>query len=145
MKKSIVIGLATIVGLTACSRNVAPPPTAVAPPETKLPATVSELSPDETASLIKGNPALVILDMRVETEWGEEGHLQGAQLTNYYRKDLKDHLATLDREKPHLVYCAIGERAKQTAAQMAELGFKEVYVLVGGLNAWKASGKPVVK
>lgn len=94
---------------------------------------------------MKAKPDLVLLDMRVETEWGEEGHLQGAQLTNYYRKDLRGYLADMDHKKLYLVYCAIGERSKQTAVQMAELGFTEVHVLAGGLNAWKAAGKPVVK
>ena len=94
---------------------------------------------------MKAKSDLVILDMRVETEWAEEGHLQGAQLTNYYRQGLRDHLAAMDRKKPCLVYCAIGERSKRTAVQMAELGFTEIHVLAGGLNAWKAAGKPVVK
>ena len=142
MKLALALAL---VMFAACSRNAAPPPTAVSPPETKLPANCRELSPDETEALMKAKPGLVLLDMRVETEWAEEGRLQGAQLTNYYRKDLRDHLAAMDRKQPHLVYCAIGERSRKTAVQMAELGFGEIYILAGGLNAWKAAGKPVVK
>ena len=140
----LVIALALVM-IAACSRHAAPLPTAVSPPETKLPANCRAISPDEAEALMKAKSDLVILDMRVETEWAEEGHLQGAQLTNYYRQGLRDHLAAMDRKKPCLVYCAIGERSKQTAVQMAELGFTEIYVLAGGLNAWKAAGKPVVK
>ena len=139
-----LVALTALIMLVACSREPASP-VATSPPETKLPASCHEISPDETEALMKAKPDLVILDMRVETEWGEEGHLQGAQLTNYYRKALRDHLAAMDRKKPYLVYCAIGERSKLTAVQMAELGFNEIYVLAGGLNAWKAAGKPVVK
>jgi rhodanese-related sulfurtransferase len=145
MRSWLVLAFAMVVGLTACSRKSAPPSTATSPPETRLPANCREISLTETEALLKTKPELVILDMRVETEWGEEGHIQGAQFANYYRQDLKGYLSALDRTKPYFVYCAIGERSKQTAVQMAELGFKEIYVLAGGLNAWKAAGKPVVK
>ena len=94
---------------------------------------------------MKAKPDLVILDMRVESEWVEEGHLPNAQRTNFYREALKEHLAAMDRSKPYLVCCAIGERSRQTVAQMGELGFRELYLLSGGMNAWKASGRPVAK
>jgi rhodanese-related sulfurtransferase len=145
MRSWLVLAFAMVVGLTACSRKSKPPSTATSPPETRLPANCREISLTETEALLKTKPELVILDMRVETEWGEEGHIQGARFANYYRQDLKGYLSALDRTKPYFVYCAIGERSKQTAVQMAELGFKEIYVLAGGLNAWKAAGKPVVK
>jgi rhodanese-related sulfurtransferase len=141
----IALGMATLLALAACSRSAAPPSTATSPPETKLPASCHEVSPDEAEAMMKAKPDLVLLDMRVETEWDSEGHLPGAQLTNFYRKELRAYLDAMDHTKPYLVYCAIGERSKQTAAQMAGLGFKEIYVLAGGINAWKAAGKPVVK
>ncbi|MBX7209309.1 MAG: rhodanese-like domain-containing protein [Verrucomicrobiaceae bacterium] len=133
-----------VLALAACSRE----PSTVqptAPPETKLPASAREVTVDETETLLKTKPGLLILDMRVETEWAEEGHIPGAQLTNYYRANLRERLDALDHTKPSLVYCAIGERARLTAVIMGELGFKEIHVLKGGLNAWKAAGKAVVK
>ena len=133
------------IGAGQCSREAAPPPAVVSPPETKLPAVCKALSPDEAEALIQSKPDLAILDMRVETEWAAEGHIAGAQFTNFFRAGLGEHLARIDRKKPCLIYCAIGERSKQTAVQMAALGFGELYVLTGGLNAWKAAGKPVVK
>lgn len=145
MRSVIALGLSMLLGLSACSRKAAPPPTAISPPETKLPASCHEISPDEADAMKKAKPDLVLLDMRVETEWAAEGHIPGAQFANYFRGGLRDYLAAMDRKKPYLVYCAIGERSRLTAVQMAELGFNEVYVLAGGLNAWKAVGKPVVK
>ena len=134
-----------LAGLAACSRNAVPTPAAISPPETRLPANCHEVSLDEADAMIKAKPDLVILDMRVETEWAAEGHISGATFANYFRGGLRDYLDAMDRRKPYLVYCAIGERSKLTAVQMAELGFKEIYVLAGGLNAWKSAGKPVVK
>lgn len=143
MKKLAI--MAVFAAIASCSRHAASPPVSVVPPEIKLPANCSELSVNETEALVKAKPGLVILDMRVETEWAEEGHIGGAQFANYFRGGLKDYLAALDRTKPCLVYCAIGERSRLTAVELAQLGFREIYLLKGGLNAWKAAGKPVVK
>lgn len=146
MKSWRIIALVIVcIGASQCSRDAAPPPAAVSPPETKLPAVCKALTPDEAEALIKAKPDLAILDMRVETEWAAEGHIPGAQFTNFFRGELREHLSQIDRKKPCLIYCAIGERSKQTAVQMAELGFSELYVLTGGLNSWKAAEKPVVK
>lgn len=145
MRTVVTSGLALLFCLAACLREGAPPSTAVSPPVTKLPDSCRELSCDEAEALMKAKPDLVILDMRVESEWVEEGHLPNAQRTNFYREALKEHLAAMDRSKPYLVCCAIGERSRQTVAQMGELGFRELYLLSGGMNAWKASGRPVAK
>lgn len=145
MRTAVALCLVVSLGVAACSRESSSVRAITSPPDTKLPAACREVSPDEAEALIKTKPALVLLDMRVETEWGAEGHISGAQLTNFFRAGLREHLATMPREKPHLVYCALGERSRQTAAMMGELGFKEIYVLAGGLDAWKAAAKPVVK
>ena len=146
MKSWRVIALAIVcIGASQCSRDAASPPVAVSPPETELPSVCKALTPDEAEALMKSKPGLAILDMRVETEWASEGHIAGAQFTNFFRGGLRQHLSQIDRKKPCLIYCAIGERSKQTAVQMAELGFTELYVLTGGFNAWKAAGKPAEK
>lgn len=148
MKKgtSGIIAAFFALGMCGCGgKQAAMPMPAVAPPAVVLPEAYRELSPQEVATLIQQKPDLQILDMRVETEWAEEGHIAGAHLTNFYRQKLGEHLQTLDHKKPYLVYCALGERARLTAAQMAELGFAEVYLLKDGLNAWKKAGLPLVQ
>lgn len=142
------IALACLLGLTAviggCLREkapVAPPP---APPERPLPAGFKLLAPADVETLLGSRAGLVVLDMRTEKEWSEEGHLPNATLANYFRANLRVYLEGLDRRAPYLLYCAIGGRARLTAEQMAELGFTEVYLLDGGLTAWKTAGKPVV-
>lgn len=141
-----IVGAILAAGLCACGQKQATLPSPpIAPPAVVLPAAFRELSPQEAAALIQQKPDLQILDMRVETEWAEEGHIAGAHLTNFYRQKLGEHLQTLDRNKPYFVYCALGERARLTAAQMAELGFAEVYLLKDGLNAWKKAGLPLVQ
>lgn len=84
-----------------------------------------------------------ILDVRTPAEWNE-GIIEGATMANIYEKDFEAQLAKLDKEKPVAVYCKVGGRSGQVMAKMQELGFKEVYNLNGGMDAWKGAKKPTV-
>ena len=64
---------------------------------------------------------------------------------NIYEPSFETNLAKLDKEKPVAVYCKVGGRSGQAMAKMQELGFKEVYNLKGGMDAWKSAKKPTVK
>lgn len=85
-----------------------------------------------------------ILDVRTPDEWNE-GIIEGAVMNNIYNDDFESQLEKLDKEKPVAVYCKVGGRSGQAMAKMTELGFKEVYNLNGGMDAWKSAGKPTVK
>jgi len=43
------------------------------------------------------------------------------------------------------LYCRSGSRTRKAADAMQKIGFKHVYMLEGGINAWKEAGKEVVK
>jgi sulfur-carrier protein adenylyltransferase/sulfurtransferase len=84
--------------------------------------------------------AFAILDVRQPWEY-EEDHLPGAKLIPM--GELKDALDKLDKDKPTLVYCAVGGRSRVAAQLMSGMGFKEVFNLAGGIKAYrgaKASG-----
>jgi rhodanese-related sulfurtransferase len=85
-----------------------------------------------------------ILDVRTPDEWNE-GIIEGATMANFYGSDFEAQLLKLDKEKPIAVYCKVGGRSGKAMAQMQKLGFKEVYNLDGGMDAWKGAGKPTVK
>lgn len=84
-----------------------------------------------------------ILDVRTPDEWNE-GIMEGATMANFYNSDFEAQLLKLDKEKPVAVYCKVGGRSGKAMAQMNKLGFKEVYNLNGGMDAWKKAGKPTV-
>jgi rhodanese-related sulfurtransferase len=57
---------------------------------------------------------------------------------------LKQDSAQLkDKTKPVVVVCASGQRARNGAKQLRAEGFEQVYVLSGGLHAWKEAKLPV--
>lgn len=102
------------------------------------------LSPTDFEGKLATTKDKIVLDVRTPEEY-KQSHLAGAVLVNFYDKDFKQQVAKLDKTKPVFVYCAGGVRSGKATAQMADLGFTSLYNLDGGLKAWNAAGKPVVK
>jgi phage shock protein E len=85
-----------------------------------------------------------LLDVRTKEEWNE-GHLKGAILVTITQEEfLKNAKVKLDPKKPVVVYCRSGRRSAMATEQLRTAGFT-VLDLDGGIIAWQAAGKPVVK
>jgi rhodanese-related sulfurtransferase len=130
--------------LSACGPAPIPPAERTEPP-VQLPKHYEWISPQAAARLIADTPQLGLADVRTEEEYAApSGRLAKALLAPY----LADNRATLEkmeRDRPWLLYCALGPRSEATAADMATMGFQKVYLLRGGFNAWLAAGLPVEK
>lgn len=111
-----------------------------------LPAPAQELAtecdPARFAELMTARPGQV-LDVRTPEEWAT-GVISGARFIDFNAGGFKEAAATLDRTKPVYVYCAAGGRSYRAGRQLRELGFVEVYDLVGGMEAWKEAGRATV-
>jgi adenylyltransferase/sulfurtransferase len=57
---------------------------------------------------------------------------------------LPDCLDDLDRSREYVVYCHIGIRSVHAVQLMREAGFRHVYNLTGGIDAWSARIDPSV-
>lgn len=83
-----------------------------------------------------------LVDVRQPKEY-EAGHIPGAVLAPL--GELHASLDTFNRQKPVIVYCAIGGRSSAGASVFLNAGFNEVYSLEGGFRAWEgpqAAGGP---
>jgi rhodanese-related sulfurtransferase len=78
---------------------------------------------------------VVVLDVRTPAETAE-GMIAGAQELDFRAPDFQDKLGKLDRDKTYLVYCRSGGRSSSACSMMEEMGFKNVYNLVGGYQGW---------
>ena len=58
---------------------------------------------------------------------------------------VKERAAELKKDRPVLVVCDQGRSAGPAAATLRAAGFAEVYVLAGGLAAWREAGLPLKK
>lgn len=81
------------------------------------------------------DPSFVILDVRTTGEYNTR-HIRGAINLDFYSPTFSTELAQLSRCDAYLVYCAAGSRSGQAVAQMASLGFFEVYNMLGGFNSF---------
>lgn len=106
--------------------------------------TIHEVNPDEFESLLKSSKNVVLIDVRTQDEFEEE-HLPGALNIDFYSPDFEIKLKKFARNLPILLYCHSGRRSFQAAKRLSLLGFQEIYTLKGGIEAWKAHNKPVVK
>lgn len=106
------------------------------------PAVAAPVKIEQAEKQLAGGAQL--LDVRTKEEW-DEGHLKGATLITVTEEGFLDKAkAALDPKKGVVVYCRSGGRSAKAAAQLRSAGFT-VYDLDGGITAWKAAGKPVVK
>ena len=79
--------------------------------------------------------AVVLLDVRTPPEIAE-GKIAGAKELDFRSPDFSEKVGTLDKEKTYLIYCRSGGRSGNTCKMMADKGFKKLYNLKGGYNAW---------
>lgn len=86
-----------------------------------------------------------VLDVRTAGEF-IGGHLKNVLQADWTdREQFVERTKHLDKNKTLLIYCASGIRSAQAAAFLKQEGFREVINLQGGIAAWNAAGKPVVR
>lgn len=101
--------------------------------------TLHHIDPGTLRNWLEAEKALLI-DIREPDEYARE-HIPGSRQVSLSGLDREDFQGKQD--KIAVVLCQSGNRTEQAAGQILGTGFKEVYSLDGGLQAWKAAGLPV--
>ena len=97
--------------------------------------------PSARAILEKGFEG-ILLDVRERDEY-VWAHIEGSQLAPL--SEFGQHLETLPRGIPYLVYCKMGQRSAHAARILMEAGFADVTNLQGGIMAWLDDKAPVIR
>ena len=139
MKTPLVIYLALALAGPLFAEDAPKAPPAAAPA-----SVAKNVSPDEAEKLLKGNPKIVVLDVRTPEEF-VAGHLAGAKNVDFKAADFAEKVAALDKSKTYLVHCAAGGRSSKTLDVMKGKNFAALYHLNEGFKAWEKAGKPVEK
>ncbi len=105
------------------------------------PSAVEKLSIEEFAVKTQ-ETGVVVLDVRTPMEFAE-GHLEKAVNVDFQSGSFEVEVSKLDRDVTYAVYCRSGNRSGQAVKQMADLGFKSLYDMDGGVIEWTAAGKPI--
>lgn len=93
----------------------------------------------QVTQLINGKNATVV-DIRSPEEFAK-GSLPNAR--NLPADRVKDGSVALKKDRPLIVVCATGQAAGKVAAQLRSNGFNDVFILGGGLAAWREAGLPI--
>ena len=115
--------------------------------QTKQEPIFKDINAQETNNLIqnnKDNENLIVIDVRASSEYSS-GYIESSINLDYNSLDFKNNLNKFDKNKAYIVYCRSGSRSNKALSTMKELGFNEVYNLLGGITEWSAQGLPVVK
>ena len=105
---------------------------------------ISELSIQEAQEAIAN--ADLVIDCR-ESEEFSTGHIQGA--IHASRGMLEFKLGNVpdynNRDLNIVIYCKSSGRAALSACSLLDMGYKNVKSIAGGIDAWVAAGKPIVR
>ncbi len=93
-----------------------------------------QVNPEEAAAMMESETDYILLDVRTRQEY-EQGHIPGAICVPNEAIGSEEIPALPHREQLILVYCRSGNRSKQAAQKLADLGYTNV-VEFGGILSW---------
>ena len=99
-----------------------------------IPTIAQDVEAKEFQELFEtGNGTLV--DVRTPGEV-INGSIEGSVNIDFNGGEFEAEIAKLDKEQPVYVYCAAGGRSGKAMSMMKDMGFTEVYNLIGGYGNW---------
>lgn len=102
---------------------------------------VETVSPERARAMIESGGAIVV-DVRDPKKFAD-GHIKGAMNAEYHPKTFAGDTERIDRKAAIILYCDTGLKTKKAAGELERRGFSRVYVIDGGMAAWKKAGFPV--
>ena len=93
-----------------------------------------QISAEEAKNLMDTETDYVILDVRTQEEY-DQGHIPGAVVIPHTEIAARAEEELPRKEQMLLVYCRSGNRSKQAARALAELGYTDIREF-GGIMDW---------
>ncbi|MBT3594829.1 MAG: thiosulfate sulfurtransferase GlpE [Verrucomicrobia bacterium] len=91
-----------------------------------------EISAQKAQEMVEEDSANVV-DIRDPGSYAA-GHIPNAVSLN--DGNVKEYIESADKEKPLIVCCYHGNSSRGAAEYLSQNGFKEVYSMTGGFEAW---------
>ena len=105
-----------------------------------LAAAPRNISSVEAKGLLSKNRNVYLLDVRTPEEF-RQGRLRGAVLIPI--SELERRIGEIPKNRPVIVYCAVGSRSSVVAGFLAQRGYREVYNMADGIVGWYRNGLPI--
>ena len=100
---------------------------------------IREIGPEE--ALQKQAEGAVMVDVRDSDELAGKPALPGAVNISRGRLELKIGETVADKNAPVVLYCGAGNRGALAADSLQQMGYKNVFNVAGGLNAFTEEKK----
>lgn len=97
-------------------------------------STYRQITQEEAAKMMQEQSGYILLDVRTLAEF-EQAHIPGAVCIPNETIGTDEIPALPDKNQLILVYCRSGNRSKQAAEKLAQLGYTNI-VEFGGINTW---------
>ena len=101
---------------------------------------VIHITVEEVKLLHENDANCQIIDVRELPEY-QAARIAGSKLVSLSEFEHKMNL--IDRNCPSYFLCGVGKRALKAAEYLESLGYKDLYVIEGGIKAWINSSYPV--
>ena len=130
MKRLLIPALAALLLLTGCAHAPAPQQAA----EEKAEPSWVQIDQETAKRMMEADDGHVIVDVRRQDEY-DAGHIPGAILIP--NESIVDERPSElpDLEQVILIYCRSGNRSKQAAQKLADMGYLNIYEF-GGITTW---------
>ena len=100
----------------------------------------TNLSAEETLDLLRDEDEVFLMDVHIP----EQEHLAETDALIAF-DEVSERITELpeDKTKIIVVYCRSGNMSKQSAEELVDMGYQNVYNLAGGMHGWKGAGLPL--
>jgi len=103
---------------------------------------VKEITIEQTRERLAQNPKAVLMDVREDLEWSKQHADQAVHLgKGILERDLETLFPDPDTEI--LMYCGGGYRSVLTAATAQQMGYRNVFSVMGGYKALVSANWPM--
>lgn len=104
------------------------------------PAQVQQLSVEQLSAWMDAGEAIHLIDVRTDQEWSI-ARIEGAKLLD---PDVEAWILAQPRDARLVFQCHHGMRSQHAAEHFLQQGFRHVFNLAGGIDAWSARVDPDV-
>ena len=127
MKRILLLLLLILFALTGCAQKLDGD-------DMVGKTTYIQIDQEKAKEMMKVNDGHVVVDVRRADEYAS-GHIPGAILIPNESITTEKPEQLPDKDQIILIYCRSGNRSKQAAQKLADMGYTNIYEF-GGINTW---------
>jgi len=136
MRRIILLAIVAALAISACA---APGPGQISQPPAQ-PAQVTKIDADQLATMLQ-NKDFTFVNVHIPYA----GEIANTDLQIPYN-EMPANLSKLpDKDAKIVLYCRSGRMSDEASQELVKLGYTNVYDVVGGMQAWTASGRELIQ